>query len=66
MERLPCILCGKQLDKRIDKNGKPYFVCNPCGIQVFIRGKRGRKRLERLLCSMNTCSISTSRRAKRT
>jgi DNA-directed RNA polymerase subunit RPC12/RpoP len=65
MEHLPCILCGKQLDKRIDKNGKPYFVCDHCGIQVFIRGKRGIKRLERQMCNMGKCSISRSGRAKR-
>jgi hypothetical protein len=24
----------------------PYFVCDPCGIQFFIRGKQGIERLE--------------------
>jgi DNA-directed RNA polymerase subunit RPC12/RpoP len=43
---LPCILCGRKLEKRIDKNGKPYFVCDPCGIQLFVRRKHGMELLE--------------------
>jgi len=49
MQVLPCLLCGKTLEKRIDKNGKPYFVCDPCGIQMFIRRKDGIERLNKLL-----------------
>jgi len=41
MPFIPCVLCGSKLEKRIDKNGKPYFVCDPCGIQLFVRRKRG-------------------------
>jgi len=46
MPFLPCILCGRKLEKRVDKNGKPYFVCDPCGIQTFVRRKRGMELLE--------------------
>jgi hypothetical protein len=46
MPFLPCILCGRKLEKRIDKNGKPYFICDPCGIQLFVRRKRGMELLE--------------------
>ncbi len=49
MQVLPCLLCGKTLEKRTDKNGKPYFVCDPCGIQMFIRRKDGIERLNKLL-----------------
>jgi hypothetical protein len=49
MQVLPCLLCGRTLEKRIDKNGKPYFVCDPCGIQMFIRRKDGIERLDKLL-----------------
>ena len=50
-----CFLCAVKLDKRTDKNGKPYFVCNPCGIQLFIRREHGIKLLETLLrdCEKN-------------
>jgi hypothetical protein len=34
------------LERRIDKNGKPYFVCDTCGVQLFIRRKRGIELLE--------------------
>jgi len=46
MECIPCPLCGDRLSKRTDKHLKPYFVCNACGIQLFIRGSPGIKRLE--------------------
>ena len=49
MAYLPCFLCGASLDKRTDKNRKPYFVCNPCGIQLFVRRQHGIRLLEKLL-----------------
>lgn len=45
---IPCLLCGAHLNQRTDKNGKPYFVCEPCGIQLFIRRKAGIERLQEL------------------
>jgi len=41
-----CLLCGRKLEKRTSKNRKPYFVCDPCGIQLFVRRKQGMKLLE--------------------
>src|SRR5579864_3395996 len=49
MQSLPCLLCAAKLDKRISKKGKPYFVCNPCGIQLFVRKDHGIKLLDKLL-----------------
>jgi hypothetical protein len=49
VETLGCTLCGKTLDKRIDKNGKPYFICDHCGTQFFIRRQEGVSRLEALM-----------------
>ena len=49
MAILPCFLCGKELDQRTDKNRKPYFVCDPCGMQVFVRRAQGIDNLERLI-----------------
>src|SRR6266567_544696 len=46
MPFIPCVLCGSKLEKRVDKNRKPYFVCDPCGIQLFVRRKRGMDLLE--------------------
>jgi DNA-directed RNA polymerase subunit RPC12/RpoP len=49
MAVLPCFLCGKELEERTDKNQKPYFVCDPCGTQVFIRRKQGIENLRHLM-----------------
>ncbi len=49
MADLPCFLCGKQLNQRTDKNNKPYFICNPCGMQVFIRRELGIHKLADLI-----------------
>lgn len=48
MPFLPCILCGIKLEKRSDKHAKPYFVCDSCGIQLFVRKQQGIARLEKL------------------
>ncbi len=49
MAGLPCCLCGEELNQRITKNKKPYFVCDACGTQFFVRRKQGIKKLEQLL-----------------
>jgi hypothetical protein len=49
MQFLPCFLCGSKLEKRTDKNSKPYFVCNPCGIQLFVRREHGIQLLDKLM-----------------
>jgi hypothetical protein len=33
----PCCLCGHKLDVRETKKGKPYVICNSCGMQMFVR-----------------------------
>jgi len=52
MPLLPCFLCGKQLDQRTDKNRKPYFVCDACGMQIFIRRAQGMENLGRLVSEL--------------
>jgi DNA-directed RNA polymerase subunit RPC12/RpoP len=49
MSFVPCTLCGSKLEKRTSKNNKPYFVCDPCGIQLFVRRKEGIERLDALM-----------------
>ncbi len=45
---LPCYACQKALPIQTTKVGKPYLTCNECGIQIFIRGKAGIARIEKL------------------
>ena len=49
MDHIPCFLCGLDLAIRTDKNAKRYFICNPCGVQAFIRTEKGITRLDNLL-----------------
>src|SRR5688572_9627805 len=41
----PCPLCRTALELRRSRANKPYCVCNPCGVQIFFRGKKGIARL---------------------
>ncbi len=54
---LPCFLCGNSLETRFSKNKKPYFVCYECGIQLFVRGKSGIRKLEELLANISVTNI---------
>lgn len=45
----PCPLCGKPLDVRATKKKKPYVICDPCGVQLFIRSKAGMRSFEQLV-----------------
>jgi ssDNA-binding Zn-finger/Zn-ribbon topoisomerase 1 len=44
-----CPLCGTQLDIRESVKSKPYVVCDPCGMQMFIRKEHGINALKRAL-----------------
>ena len=64
MQFLPCFLCGAKLEKRTDKNRKPYFVCNPCGIQLFVRRQFGIELLDKLLRNAAKNEIPFRQRAE--
>jgi hypothetical protein len=65
MSFLPCILCGRRLEKRTSrKNEKPYFVCDPCGIQLFIRRKQGIERLEEFFRNAEKAEIPYKQHAQ--
>jgi hypothetical protein len=57
MPFIPCFLCGSNLEKRIAKTKKPYFVCFACGIQVFVRGKIGIAKLDELLSHFSETNL---------
>jgi DNA-directed RNA polymerase subunit RPC12/RpoP len=44
-----CFLCSQELQLRRDKHKKPYFVCDPCGVQIFVRGRQGIENLAQLI-----------------
>lgn len=46
---IPCFLCGDRLVIKRTKRDKPYFLCDPCGAQVFIRRKKGIRLLRMLV-----------------
>lgn len=48
-KRFPCPLCTEGLDIRQSKKGKPYVVCNACGVQLFVRNEAGIRRFEQLI-----------------
>lgn len=49
MAKIPCFLCSQDLRLRRDKHEKPYFVCDACGMQIFIRGRQGIENLDQLI-----------------
>lgn len=52
MKGIRCPVCKiEKLDIRKDKNGKPYVICNPCSMQMFVRGNEGMKNLKKLIIS---------------
>jgi len=42
----PCPVCHGTCEVKITKKGKPYVICDPCGVQLFVRGKGGIQRFE--------------------
>lgn len=45
----PCCVCGEAREVGTTKKDKPYLICDPCGVQVFVRGKAGIRRFEELV-----------------
>jgi hypothetical protein len=45
-EKTRCFLCGEEIEVKNSKKGKPYFICDPCGLQAFVRRERGIERLK--------------------
>lgn len=39
--KFPCPVCTTPLEVKTTKKNKPYVTCDPCGIQVFVRGPAG-------------------------
>ena len=48
-EKFPCPVCVKPLEVRTTKKNKPYVTCDPCGVQMFVRGPSGINEFTRLV-----------------
>ena len=48
-QKFPCPVCTKPLEVLMTKKDKPYVICDPCGVQVFVRGPSGIAEFNRLL-----------------
>lgn len=45
----PCPVCGEGLDVRTQKRGKPYVICDRCGVQLFVRLEAGIRKFQELV-----------------
>lgn len=42
MKPIGCLCCGEEMELHVTKaKAKPYLSCDACGVQIFIRAKRG-------------------------
>jgi DNA-directed RNA polymerase subunit RPC12/RpoP len=53
----PCPLCLVPLRVRSSKKGKPYVVCDACGVQLFVRAKPGIARLASLMAQPEAVAV---------
>jgi len=53
----PCPVCGDGLEVRESKKGKPYVICNGCGVQMFVRTEPGIRRFEKLVAEAESRNI---------
>lgn len=47
-QMFPCPVCAQPREIRQTKKNKPYIVCDPCGLQLFVRGRSGVEAFDRL------------------
>ena len=50
-QMFPCPVCTGPREVLMTKKDKPYLTCDPCGVQVFVRGPGGIREFSRLLQS---------------
>lgn len=44
-----CPVCFQDREIRLSKSGRPYVLCNECGVQCFVRGDVGIRKMHRIL-----------------
>lgn len=55
----PCPVCTQAREVRVTKKDKPYVICDPCGVQIFVRGPAGIEEFNRLLKHTNNENLLT-------
>ena len=55
--KFPCPLCAHPLEVRLTKKNKPYVICDPCGVQMFVRGPEGIDGFKRLIERGNSSGL---------
>jgi len=53
----PCCICAKPLEVRMTKKGKPYMICNPCGMQMFVRVDTGIRLFDALIADADRSNV---------
>lgn len=53
----PCPVCTSPLEVKTTKKDKPYIICDPCGVQLFVRGPSGIDAFSRLIERANKDDI---------
>jgi len=56
-QMFPCPVCTQAREVRTTKKDKPYVICDPCGVQIFVRGPAGIQEFNRLLQHTNKESL---------
>jgi hypothetical protein len=62
--QFPCFLCGEPRAVKISIKSKPYFICDPCGVQAFIRKDAGIERLQTVGAVMQAVPVPFKRKNK--
>lgn len=55
----PCPVCTSPRHVKMTKKDKPYIVCDPCGVQLFVRGPSGITAFETLVGRGNQGDVWT-------
>ena len=53
----PCCVCGEAREVGTTKKNKPYLICDPCGVQLFVRGKTGIRRFDALVADADRNNV---------
>ena len=53
IQYFPCPICFEMLEVKYTIKSKPCLTCNDCGVQLFIRGKKGIKIFKNLIPNYN-------------